>query len=310
MKRLLLISLLLILAAAAFFYARIPATDRYTYGIKFHCTENGAIRQLHDSSKWKRWWPGNKVSENSYSFANRTFNIRNIILPGIATSIDNNGDTVNAFFQVSALKPDTTIFQWSFTYNYSSNPITRIQQYIGLKKLKTDLQQFLVTVKPYFEKEENIYGMKVEQQKVKDSSLISLKQTFDHYPSTNDIYQMVNALKNYVQQKKGEQTNPPLLNIFPVTSTSYEVMVALPTKWDLPEEGNFKLKKMVLGNILVGEVKGGVSTVMNAEKQMANYVFDYGKSSPAIPFQSLVTDRSLEPDSSKWITRLNFPIFY
>ena len=67
---------------------------------------------------------------------------------------------------------------------------------------------------------------------------------------------------------------------------------------------------MVLGNILVGEVKGGLSTILNAEKQLANYVFDYGKASPAIPFQSLVTDRSLEADSSKWITRLNYPIFY
>jgi hypothetical protein len=310
MKRLLLIFLLLILITAAFLYSRIPATQNYAYGIAFRCTENGAIRQLHDSSKWDLWWPGKKTNHNTYRFANRTFNIREIILPGIATSIDNNGDSVKAFFQVSKLKPDSTIFQWGFTYAYSSNPIKRIQQYIRLKSLKTDLKNFIVAVKPYFEKEENIYGMKIEQQKVKDSSLISMKQTFDHYPATADIYQMVRSLKVYVDNKKGEQTNPPMLNVFPVSETSYEVMVAIPTKWDLPEEGSFKLKKMVLGNILVGEVKGGLSTVMNAEKQMANYVFDYGKASPAIPFQSLVTDRSLESDSSKWITRLNYPIFY
>lgn len=310
MKRLLLISLLLVFATAVFLYSRIPATDNYTYGMALRCTENGAIRQLHDSTKWNLWWPGKKINDGTYSFANRTFNIRDIILPGISTRIDNNGDSIKAFFQVSALKPDSTIFQWSFTYVYSSNPIKRLQQYFGLQRLKTDLKHFIIAVKPYFEKEENIYGMKIEQQKVKDSSLISMKQTFDHYPTTEDIYQMVNVLKEYVQKKKGEQTNPPMLNVFPVSGTSYEVMVAIPTKWDLPEEGTFKLKKMVLGNILVGEVKGGLSTILNAEKQLANYVFDYGKVSPAIPFQSLVTDRSLEADSSKWITRLNYPIFY
>lgn len=310
MKRLLLIVLLLILATAAFLYTRIPATENFAYGSTFRCTENGAIRQLHDSSKWSLWWPGKKVNKSSYLFASRIFSIREIILPGISTSIDNNGDSVKAFFQVSKLKPDSTFFQWGFSYVYSSNPIKRIQQYFSLKSLRTDLKNFLVAVKPYFEKEENIYGMKIEQQKVKDSSLISMKQTFDRYPTTEDIYQMVNTLKTYVQNKKGEQTNPPMLNVFPVTETSYEVMVAIPTKWDLPEEGNFKLKKMVLGNILVGEVRGGLTTVMNAEKQMTNYVFDYGKASPAIPFQSLVTDRSVETDSSKWITRLNYPIFY
>ena len=310
MKRLLPISLLLILVIAAFLYSRIPATENYAYGRPFRCTENGAIRQLHDSTKWGMWWPGKKITESNYEFANKTFNIRDIILPGIAATIDNNGDSVKAFFQVSRLTADSTIFQWGFTYAYSSNPIKRIQQYFGLQNLKTDLKNFITAVEPYFEKEENIYGMRVEQQKVKDSSLISMKQTFDHYPTTEDVYRMVNTLKEYVQKKKGEQTNPPMLNIFPVTETSYEVMVAIPTRWDLPEEGNFKLKKMVLGNILVGEVQGGLSTIMKAEKQMANYVFDYGKASPAIPFQSLITDRSIETDSSKWITRLNYPIFY
>lgn len=310
MKRFLLISLLLVIATIAIFYSRIPAMENYTYGMTLRCTENGAIRQLHDSTKWSLWWPGKKINDRTYSFSNKTFNIRDIILPGIATNIYNNGDSVKAFFQVSKLKPDSTIFQWSFTYRYSSNPITRIQQYFNLNNVKADLRNFIAAVKPYFEKEENIYGMKIEQQKVKDSSLISMKQIFDHYPSTEEIYKMVNSLKEYVQKKQGEQTNPPMLNIFPVTGSSYEVMVAIPTKWDLPEERNFKLKKMVLGNILVGEIKGGLSTVMNAEKQMANYVFDYGKASPAIPFQSLVTDRSLETDSSKWITRLNYPIFY
>jgi hypothetical protein len=121
---------------------------------------------------------------------------------------------------------------------------------------------------------------------------------------------MINELKDYIKKKNGEQTNPPMMNVFPVSNTGFEVMIAIPTKWDLPQEGNFRLKKMVLGNILVGEVKGGISTVINAEKQLANYVFDHGKSSPAIPFQSLVTDRLLEPDSSKWITRLNYPVFY
>lgn len=310
MKRLLRISLILVLGISAFLYSRIPATESHNYGMAFHCTENGAIRQLHDSTKWNLWWPGKKINGSTYSFENNTFTISNIILPGIETDISNRRDSIKAYFQVYRLKPDSTIFQWNFTYNYSSNPITRIQQYFRLYNLKADLRNFITAVKPYFENETNIYGMKIEQQTVKDSSYISTKQRFDHYPTTDNIYQLVNALKNYIQEKKGEQTNPPMMNVFPVTSTNYEVMVAIPTKWDLPEEGNFKLKKMVLGNILVGEVRGGLSTVMNAEKQLANYVYDYGKTSPAIPFQSLVTDRLIETDSSKWITRLNYPIFY
>jgi hypothetical protein len=87
-------------------------------------------------------------------------------------------------------------------------------------------------------------------------------------------------------------------------------MVAIPTKTDLPSEGNFSLKKMVLGNILMAEVKGGMYTILKGEEEMTNYVNDYKKTAPAIPFQSLVTNRLVETDTSKWITRLYYPIFF
>jgi hypothetical protein len=38
------------------------------------------------------------------------------------------------------------------------------------------------------------------------------------------------------------------------------------------------------------------------------YKDDYQRVSPAIPFYSLITDRLKEPDSSKWITKIYFPV--
>ena len=35
---------------------------------------------------------------------------------------------------------------------------------------------------------------------------------------------------------------------------------------------------------------------------------DYHLTSPAISFQSLVTDRQVEKDSLKWITKIYYPI--
>ena len=86
-------------------------------------------------------------------------------------------------------------------------------------------------------------------------------------------------------------------------------MVAVPTKTELPSEGNFQLKKMIRGNILLAEVKGGLHTIINGEQELDNYVNDYKKIAPAIPFQSLVTNRQLVTDTSKWVTQLYYPIF-
>jgi hypothetical protein len=65
---------------------------------------------------------------------------------------------------------------------------------------------------------------------------------------------------------------------------------------------------MVPGKILVAEVKGGEQRVREAAANLQNYVDDYKLKSPAIPFESLVTDRTKETDTSKWITKLYYPI--
>jgi hypothetical protein len=59
----------------------------------------------------------------------------------------------------------------------------------------------------------------------------------------------------------------------------------------------------------MAEVKGGLFSVINGEEELTYYLSDYKKNSPAIPFQSLVTNRLLEIDTSKWVTKLYYPIF-
>jgi len=56
------------------------------------------------------------------------------------------------------------------------------------------------------------------------------------------------------------------------------------------------------------DVIGGSYTVEDALKQMKIYMNDYQKRAMALPFQSLVTDRSKQPDTLKWITRIYTPI--
>lgn len=85
-------------------------------------------------------------------------------------------------------------------------------------------------------------------------------------------------------------------------------MVGLPASRDLPNTATMEQKRMVMGNILVAEVRGGDAGVREGMRQLEDYVSDHGMVSPAIPFVSLVTDRRQEPDSSRWVSRLYYPI--
>ena len=89
----------------------------------------------------------------------------------------------------------------------------------------------------------------------------------------------------------------------------YKIMVAIPINKIVPTTEKFLLKRMVPGKILVTEVKGGAYTADVALRQLTLYMEDNRLISPAIPFQSLITERIKEADTTKWMTKIYFPVF-
>jgi hypothetical protein len=63
------------------------------------------------------------------------------------------------------------------------------------------------------------------------------------------------------------------------------------------------------GNLLIADVKGGPNTVNDAFEEVRMYMKDHKLVAPAMPFESMVTDRYLEKDTAKWVTKIYYPIF-
>jgi hypothetical protein len=138
---------------------------------------------------------------------------------------------------------------------------------------------------------------------------VSAKQSFSHYPTTADVYAMIARLRNYINQSGAKELFSPMLNIARTDSTTYSAQVGLPVDRVLPQKDDITSKWMMKGgNILMGEVTGGEKQIEEAQKQMELYISDYQRSMIAIPFQMLITDRTKEPDTTKWVTQLYYPV--
>ncbi len=167
----------------------------------------------------------------------------------------------------------------------------------------------LQRIQQFYAKEENLYGREIKKEYVLDSTLISTSGTSEGYPTTESIYQLVSNLKNFAEKNGAQQTGHPMLNIYTADSSIYTTKVALPVDKKLKNSGNIAYRWMLGGgSILVTEVKGGPYTIQKAFTEMENYISDFHRTAPAIPFQSLITDRSKEPDTSKWLTKLYWPV--
>jgi hypothetical protein len=310
MKKWLVLILVVIVAFLITIYFMIPRSQEDSFQTTFACTPQAVTRQIINTENWQNWWPGKKVSDSIYSFKNYNYKIGKILLNGFHTTVYNDKDSIKGLLQFIYFGMDSTQFKWTSDYHFSKNPLNRIKESNKVKKLNDNVVELILDIKKYFSSPENVYGMKIVEDKIKDSTMITVKQMFDHYPGTEEIYTMIHSVQKYIRENNGEQTNFPMLNVHKEGQSRFQVMVGIPTRVDLPAKGNFELKKMVLGMVLRGEVKGGVERVKEGEKELAYYVTDHHKYSPAIPFQSLVTDRIAQADSTQWITRLYYPVFY
>ncbi|MEI8073334.1 MAG: hypothetical protein WCH78_01195 [Bacteroidota bacterium] len=314
MKKIVAIVLVTILAAIASIYIFIPSEIPVTKIAAVNATSAAGTRFLLNPEKWKEWWPSNDPGITSISKEVGFFYKGAHHTPAKELF---NGYAINTIFKGTALKgeiiyaqlgSDSVAFFWKYQYTCSNNPIQRLQEYFMLKELKENTAEVLNSLKAFLENEEKVYGMKIKHSFVVDTILISTKAIFPSSPSIDQVYQMVYQLKKYVKQKNAKETGFPMVNVSILDKTHFQMMVALPVDRQLEETTLFSWKKMVAGKILIGEVKGGDARTKKAFAEMHNYVTDYQITSPAIPFISLVTDRKQEPDSSKWISRIYYPV--
>src|SRR4051812_39768330 len=317
MKKWLIALFIALIVAIACIYIFIPGDIKIARIEKITANADGILRTLLNDDKWRHWWPGNipsradgiSVGKSYLIFHDHKYRITKNMLNGFEIVIQDSLSSINSILTFLSITKDTTQAEWRCEVAAGLNPIARLHQFGAAREVAKNMNAILEAMKVFMESKMNVYNMNVEETKVTDTFLISINTVFVHYPSTTEIYSLFNKLDHYARQGGAEKTNPFMLHVEKIHSNEYKTIVAVPINKILPDKGEITFKRMVPGNIVVGEVKGGVEAVQKGFRQLDYYMQDYEKSSPAIQFESLITDRLKEPDSSKWITRLYYPVY-
>jgi hypothetical protein len=309
MKKWLLVPAFIIVAAFASIYLFIPARLDIVQSTSINCTIPGAYRNMATEEKWKNWWPGSSWHSNSFQFQNGSYVITKKLVNTLEIDIHHNKLSINSTLILLPAGGDSTTIQWTCSYPTALNPITRIQHYRQAINLKSNMAAVLSHFKSFAEKKENIYGISIQETVYKDSFLISTKKYQATYPSVGDIYSLIGDLKKYSTAQQAKQTGIPIMNITPLNPFGYQLMVAFPLNRPIPASGRFFNTRIPLNRFWVTRVHGGDATVKEALQQFQLYVQDYHRTLMALPFQQLITDRSAEPDTTRWVTDIYVPLF-
>jgi len=275
-----------------------------------NCPSASVSRLFGRTDIIRKWWPGEIKNDSSLSFQNIKYSILKNNLLGITLSAETGNIKIAGDINSILLKNNSSAIQLQYqSYASSYNPVKRVADYFKALALKKQSEIILESFKQFAEDKKNIYGLNIVETKVKDSTLISTKKSFDHYPANKEVDELINILKQHIAANGGVIKDYPMLNIHINEENKYEAMVAIPLLKDIPVKGNIVIKKMILGNILEAKLMGGNTAIADGLNALKNYAKDYGKVSPAIPFQLLITDRNRETDTTKWVTVLKYPVF-
>jgi hypothetical protein len=282
----------------------IPSTILVSGGGSLQCRAASVWPFVSDEARWGDWWPDSAMRKD--------FHIRGLSYQAVDITIRAGEQELDSRMTLLALgNVDTSLLHWETELHCGWNPIVRVRQYIRAIELKGDMDRVLERVRLFSGRRENLYGMDIRVGKLKDTLLIATRIEKMGPPVDEDIYAQVGRLSGYIAEMHCHQTNSPMVNVGTDTSHAggYKLMVAIPVDCRLEDRGDLLFKRLIPGKYLIGEVKGGAGTVDRAFRSMDKFIRDYQLTVMAIPFQMLVTDRRHEPDSSRWVTRIYYPIF-
>ena len=313
MKKFFLFILVILALCIASVYIFIPKKMVVSGALSFRANSDGLLRSLAEKGNWKNWWPGTvaKAGNGSLRFTNGDydFQVREILYNAIQLKLFHRDDSSDGLLRIIPFNNDSMRIELLSQLEAHSDPFSRVASFLRGKRIERAFDDIVLSLSKYASNLKNIYGMDIKNERVQYQNLVSAKQSFSHYPTTDDVYAIVTRLRNYINQSGAKELFSPMLNIKKTDSATYIAQVGLPIDRALPDKDDISSKWMMKGgNILTGEVTGGQKQIEEADRQMQLYIMDYQRSIIAIPFQMLITDRTKEPDSTKWITRIYYPV--
>jgi hypothetical protein len=310
-KRIVWLLVILILTVSCI-YLLIPAKIVISRTIIAKAHINGEFRNISGQDKWENWWRDSDgkphVKDGPFTYNGTEFRITKYQNNAVGIEIDQAGLKMQSILYLISLDHDSTGTTWRCEIAAGNNPLTRLLKYNQALKISKNMDGILQNLQQFISNPKNVYGISIYKTSTRDTALLSAKFISTTYPTTAKIYGYLNVLERNIQKQKGRITGLPIMNVRNLDSGYFETQVAIPTDRLLENDGEIFYRRMIPGNFLCADVKGGPFTIQEAIQKMDIYLHDYNKTQMAKPFEQFVTNRLNEPDSSNWITRIYQPI--
>jgi hypothetical protein len=312
MKKPVLLVFGFLLLAFISIYFIIPQKIQVTRIVEIDATDVNVSKFLVNKSPWAKWWPGKHTTtdSSSYTYKNISFTLQKNTNSDMHVLIGQNDIELNSVITYATTGEGMCEVTWFAEKQSSLNPFERIAEYFKIKRIAKDMDMVLADFKKFMQADVNVYGMNFTISKIQHPIVLATTIKTTDYPAAELIYSKVTELRKQIRVQNAMAVDSPIMNVHGVETGGYLVTVAVPINTIIEPGKNAMINKLVKdANALETQVKGGKNTILNAFSQLKNYQKAHRLISPAMPFESLVTNRLAEKDTTKWVTKIYCPVF-
>ena len=272
-------------------------------------TSNGFDTCLHKAERWKQWWPGNASGDSGFVYEGYSYQLAEPFSDGGIITARNGNLQLDIRLRTVPTNRDSVTAVWQAQLPAGSDPVTRIARYAMASKVKRNIQTVLDSLFSYAGKTENLYGFSIRRTTFTEVILLASRFKTTALPSNEQVYNEVDKLRSYIKVNGALEKYYPMMNTRRSDSSRYETMIAISIDKIIPSSKDFFISRMVpmKDRFLETDVKGGPWHIQRAYSAIEQYMDDHSLSSPARPFEIIITDRRKEADTSKWVSKLFYP---
>jgi hypothetical protein len=312
MKKWIVWLLVILILTISCIYLLIPSKIVLSSITPAQATITAEFRFLSNPDKWERWWRDsngkNHVKGDPFTYNATSFRLTQHSINVAGIELEQSGSKIQSIIHLVSFSIDSTVAVWRCEMPESRNPFTMMVNYKNALEIKKNMTGIMKNFSSFISKPENVYGINIYRTGTRDATLLSARFTSVIYPTTSELYGYFDVLNKNIEKQHGLATGFPMVNVVKLDNDSFETQVAIPTNHQLGNDGKISFRRMVPGNFMMAEVKGGTYTANEAQKELELFISDYNRFKIANSFQSLVTNRLHEPDTSKWVTKIYIPV--
>lgn len=323
-----IIAVLVIIVILLIFAAFLPSSYKVVRTTDINASSEAISSQISDFHNWDRWSPWIHVDSTEKYTYNDTIGkgafmdwTGKMIGSGNMRITDVTADSIK--YDLVFTEPWESVSNGSFSFTKTNSgisvswtnegelgwPIARLMGFFMSfdKMMGPDFEKGLAKLKTVAESTPE-YTYSIMEKEVSSTIIAVVHNKVAMGEIGNILGKSYGEIQELMKKQGANMTGSPMAITLAWDSTSWDFEAAIPIDKEIKGNVQVQVKQSYSGKVIYLSYTGPYEGTYKAYNELHSYMKEKGFTQNGGPWEVYITDPSTEPDTSKWITEIYFPV--